>query len=736
MSIEYVVENGDSVVVDSQPSEQISKIRVLDGTLDIKNETEDGWLFVFDSSATVDVKSYGTLNIEGKLISLGSTDGTRGQTINDWQDTHPSGIIWIEETSGENDYHPWYCINMPDVSKLDFDSFPDDKKLGRVFKWVDGVISFSDTDGNSCVPDANCNIVIPNIVLSTEDPFSSTKAAKFIDYEGGTLSLKNMSFCDFDMGFDGMGALNMNHVSLPGAVYLRYLTDATILDTHGTFRSDSSSGVMVAYSSNVTLDNVTACSVASTGLSVNYSKRVTLNKVYGIVAKRNSSSDHPVSILASSNIKATNTLSVGGSFSVKDSSQSRFEKTTLIDNTLKVEDSSVGTYNIMIESSNSIVFRETTILENGGAALSYINLLNSPKIDIVKTVINSSNANNVIACNVSFGSRISELYFEGCKKDEPFLVPNKNNGILLQNITTPSDKILKVEAPNVHIKGVGISNFELDKPNSIGSNFAQQYGPDNTGKLIFAMRQDDPSIDSGFFLDMFSETVKFDNAGSARLSSKGDTIIVNTPYRIKGVTFTDEDPEIDGQDLSNLSLEYSIETNGEYSDFKTLTGENLSSEVIDTNVGFLMKVRVTLLENSDSAKVKTVSIATNDSQVIYPLDVEHGVINFNEIASMDIDARYSLFYTDGYGTDDAVLVKDADGNSISGKISGRDFIKFTYDFAGDTSNGREPNQPIEMTLVFAGSNIAKNKVFSQVFDRGQINIFSLLAEPDHGVIKL
>jgi len=727
----YNVNSGDVLTIDETLAETIDYININDGVCNIVNNSNTGLVLAFESSGYISVKAFGQLNVRGSMIELGTADGTRGFTVPHWQSEHPINVIWVEKTSGSDDYEPWYGINTPGSTLLSFSDFPDNIISGRVFEWNAGAIEFSSTEGEARVPENGCKIKVPNIIFSTVTPFGSTTTAKVVYDEGGFISIKDASFSDFNSTLKGMDHIDLERVAFYGSAYIQYCNDFEIEDVHAGIKDNYSTGLSFSYASNGTVNNVSGASTKSKGVTFNYLKNITVDKVFGLVAKRDSSTDYAVLMTTVQTSDIQNVTGVGGATRLSNVSDSRVVGVDTIDSTLFTENSSKATMNLSIEDSSGVLVRDWNVPANGGAKLAYLGIKNSPGVTVINTDIQSSYATNVIACDVSFGTRVSEMYYEGHTGTEPFSIPSKNNGILLQHITSAVRERVSVEAPNAVIKGVEATSVKEDNKGTQGSSFAQLYTSATDGELVFVMSKD--SVESSLFSNLLGG-IKFSNNGRVYFTGAGDTIEFTTPYRIKGVTLNDVAPTLTGYGLSAIAIDYAIDTGDGFGPYQALNGENLASETIIPDEGFLLKVRAVSGTISGTTYLSSVKLATTDSRYVYPMDFEKGRIIFDTNAVIDANAKYFAYYSDGYGTSAGVLIKDAEGRPVSGIVDGMDFIDFTYDFVGDDSNGRTPGEPFDVTIVLAGSDMAKNTVISQTFDQGQLNVFAVRPEKDHGYI--
>lgn len=84
-----------------------------------------------------------------------------------------------------------------------------------------------------------------------------------------------------------------------------------------------------------------------------------------------------------------------------------------------------------------------------------------------------------------------------------------------------------------------------------------------------------------------------------------------------------------------------------------------------------------------------------------------GIIQFNTILTNDVDAIYRVYFTSTFGTSltgapAAVLVNDASGTAISGTVSGKTSLTFSFDYDGNVQGGRTASTDAAVTIVALG----------------------------------
>jgi hypothetical protein len=88
-----------------------------------------------------------------------------------------------------------------------------------------------------------------------------------------------------------------------------------------------------------------------------------------------------------------------------------------------------------------------------------------------------------------------------------------------------------------------------------------------------------------------------------------------------------------------------------------------------------------------------------------------GTLNFNTNLQNDTNAIYRLFFTNAggnqFGTKDAIIVNDFDGNPISGNIGGSASIAWTFDYDNNVQGGRSAATDAAVVLVCIGLDTAQ-----------------------------
>jgi hypothetical protein len=163
-------------------------------------------------------------------------------------------------------------------------------------------------------------------------------------------------------------------------------------------------------------------------------------------------------------------------------------------------------------------------------------------------------------------------------------------------------------------------------------------------------------------------------------------------------------------------------------------------DVTDLLMTFATPTATTLdLYIDDLAAVDTNNVTWTDATGITRTNnfVSAGSITFNNNLQNDASAIYVMFFTNDdagdnlgydYGTTNAIVVDDADGNDISGSIAGGSSVAFTYDYDNNTQRGAaSAGVDAPVTIVAIGLDTAQFVLTQGTIGRSKANNFSLVA---------
>ena len=138
----------------------------------------------------------------------------------------------------------------------------------------------------------------------------------------------------------------------------------------------------------------------------------------------------------------------------------------------------------------------------------------------------------------------------------------------------------------------------------------------------------------------------------------------------------------------------------------------------------------TFIDNYAAADINRIEL-TDDTDTIrtFPYTAT-GLLQFNSNLVDDAAAAYWMFFTSigvsAFGTSAAILVEDADSNTITGFASAAE-IPFTFDYDGNTQGGRTPQTDAPVTVVAIGLQTAQYVRTTSTITRSTANNISLVA---------
>lgn len=157
-----------------------------------------------------------------------------------------------------------------------------------------------------------------------------------------------------------------------------------------------------------------------------------------------------------------------------------------------------------------------------------------------------------------------------------------------------------------------------------GTHYSDIFMGDTNGRFILAMNE--PTTETAGQFTLVSGSAKFNSSGGVLMGAVGDQAIWEDSVFRKGHTaFVNATPTMSGGTAGNYTLEYKIDTGSGYgANWQTLSGANLSAEVIDSDVGFKMKIQITTGTINTTAitfiRMNTVTTAAAQQTGLYDLD--------------------------------------------------------------------------------------------------------------------
>jgi len=692
--------------------DKITKFEV-DGELTIINTTDEVKLLELNEGLYVNNR--GKVSISGKLVELGTSNGETSQSFPLPIEGYSIAGLWIETAPGSGKYEIWRCINLGGLD-VGFDAFANDKRVGRVFRIEDNKIVFSDSTDYSCIPDKDCKIMIPNIIIATTGGDSASSLATINSSQGGEHIYRNVSFGNMKTNISGAKKAILNYVSFYKNTSLTYLTELRTDNFVVATDSQYSSGIIISYCSVLELSNTEGQSYKSYGLSIQYNNGPELNNVVGYTIARDSGTDSAINIGTVSNLKGDSLRVVGAELLLSNVNSSRIDNLTAIDSPKLNSSSSYTQSNVKIDSSNEVTVNNITIPAGGAAYSSPVFVVASNNVTVSNVVSDNDGVNYGAILQVAFGCKLANFKLAGVKNtNKPVSVDNRSANVKIQNFDIGAYDNVKIGGLDVAVKGLTANDIVFTEGSS-DSVFSQVYTGDNVGKIVINLMENKNS-------KIINGAPSFLYTGGLDVK-KDDVVEIYAPHAFRGITLKDS-YSIDGGD-DNLRIFVKAIIGEEQTDWILLSSDGLTElKNKINNRAFRLGIRIdaSQLETDDYVHIDKISIDTEDNRALYPIFLKKINITFDSVLSKLPSTKYALLYADTYKNGTGVFLRDADGNPIVGNVDGKSQITYEYDFDGDNTAGRTPGEDFNVVCVCIDGGTTEPVEFTQTMQKeGDFNV--------------
>lgn len=638
-----------------------------------------GWIeVVFDNgTGKIDPGNRGTFKTRGDWYELGVTNGTRGQTFQiptngGGAGTYNMAGIQIETSPGSGEYE-WYFAGI--TTGYFTTAFITADSRSKYFCAVAGgqmIIGSDGTNNLGFLPPSGCKVRMPNIFLRhcetasrASNKFPADSSTQRTQFSQGVFKFdcENM-YCDYDMnnltnagsfrfincamavshcriinvgGYSYIDNCCWNSVKQGSSSYSIFwlencaagalVTNSKFSDGDGTL---SSQGLFrIKKSSNLTFSNVEfnvvdyRSGTPKDAIQFDTVSNVTINNMWVRGASLGITSSKDVSIsdvdLVFKMSGDTNSTSIN-----RYAIYSTGNANVLIDGITfgnRGELNNTHPYSGVIQIGSTVgknTFRNmgtrAAPLSSGTNATYYPN-----------TIVNlDSGANNV---------KLQRLYLSNTRG--PIFTFNTSTGVnnlVAENIFTAAASSMSLQSHDAIMKNIYKNHQVITSPGSRGSHWVDFFTTDTDGVVILTggAASATSAAYNEFSTSSPSGTVYAQQNSTIVLSTVGDYFQAEMPYFLKQhLTFKNLASTIQGVNNSTTytRYEYQIDLgNGWNGTWKAINGANLSAEIIDQNIGFKLKIKITYFNNAgapvqfQSLQIPTTSSLAAQSTYFYPLD--------------------------------------------------------------------------------------------------------------------
>ena len=707
------VKNGQSLTItESSWPDKITSLNV-DGNLFITNSSDDIKLLEFDKGLNLVVT--GQMSVTGKMIELATATGEYGQKIDSPVKGHIIPALWIETEPNSGKYEKWRCINAGALD-YNFSDFAPKEKTGKVFRYDNNQIVFSDKENNALIPAKDSKIMIPNIVMSVENGESSSPAY-FQNNSGGVISLRRVLGSSIDISLSNYAQATYNQVGVVKPVYLSYISLLNCHDVAIVNDSSYSSGFVVSYCSGSEIENVIAQSVKSYGIVFQYVTKPEVKNILGITIERDAGTDYAVSLNTVIDSTMEDIFTAGGSIGIENGSNLTINNIFPTDSVNYTQNATIAQKNVVIESSNEVNLSNIYIDKGSAAKEGIISVVNSSKIVVEKVKSEDKNTDNVLLLAVASESKFAQFDIEGANDlQHPIDVDNRSINNVFQNISIKGVNSIFYGGINTLLKGVSGTDIFVTS-GAYNTIFAQLQDEIDTGRLIIRMTQND-------FHKIIAGAPVFEY-GEGLIVSKNDIVDIHIPDPIGGIQFKGI-PSIEGAN-SNLRVFFKVLAGTFESDYLLLTQENLESinnNIKGTLFNLIIRIDGSALADNTKLKITQINIPTQDIKIIYPVFFKKIIVNFDKLIQTDSTAVFGLMFKSAYDNGKGVFLRDKSGKPIVDKVNGRNRLIYKYDFQYDRTAGRIPGKDFDVVAVLNSQSLTEPIQLTQTITKDGISAIS------------
>lgn len=619
---------------------------------------EAGWIeVVLDAGVSINMSYKGDgIVTTGDWFYLDNTNGSRGQTIQVPTNGGGAGTFistcQIETGVGTGVYE-WYTGVSTAVWLTS--NFTTDAR-NKLFESVaGGIIRIGATSAAASLgylPVSGCKVRIPNILLrqcatgsraSNATPSTDVTARTLFRYPaGGTINLyrsvmdwgltsttndKDVSITILECGIDGAlistsgNNININQLAIGQCV------------------AQTASPFQITKYISGTIEKLKVGGTAASNTSLSICSNLILTDILSIRYSA-TPSQTLINISYCNNIIGTNVVTINGAIQAAGSKDITINNHDYTAYSKGDTDSSNGIYCVNLTTGtssftyNGLTFGLNGTLSNCHPYQALFNLQNTLGNIKFRNIGNRSGFLGVGANSAIYPDKIMNLsavnnldiklqnIYLANSRTGVITLSNANNCII-ENVGCGASQTPTIVAKNTIAKGL-YGTHGLPTPTS-GMIFQDSFSSDIVGKFVFFPGSEPTSFSSPYFTSSIISAVDsgWDNAGTVKFTTNGDTITIETPYAVLGHTAFGN-VAITGLTTADCSYDYYLDTGSGYGSAKTLNLTNLLTETLNP-AGTKMKIVMTRTSASNTVSHTAIvlsTVSTNSAQVNnqYPLD--------------------------------------------------------------------------------------------------------------------
>ena len=607
-------------------------LAINDGRLLLKNEsTSTGLKFTFNSTSTTQViGGRGIFETQGDRIQIGTGNGNSGQTATAWDSDYVPYVL-VETGSGTGIYEKYLNLsggqsstNHPTLAQA-----AGAGEYGLFFTQSGATLTFGDGTNGKCPPNG-AKILMDNIIVTTNGAYTTSITNFPTNQSSGALVTDKSIFSRQRLaltGTNGNVLKNSGFVGISTTTYTPYfeVTDCAVVPsadpTSTTGRTIDIAGGNIKFIRCSAWGNNTNGTVGASGGSLPLTVEMedcTILHLNTTISNTGIAVGPGGSQLGS--VKIDGGLYSGKIVVIVNNVLKNF---TWVDNMQLAANSNSAKYMVELfsASASSTRIENVYVPDGGGSTAPAIYLHSSNEVYIKGLNIQSTQFSALMAANTN--ATINKLSVMDC-----FIKGATGSGyfwplsavwirdVLVQNVTSEKyNWSVSMIYKNAVLKGFPLGAITVNGQED--TFFGERYTSSTQGSLELYCNH---KINSNQ-LSIAGNPVS-DKAGKYYLYTAGDRLTYEWPHKILGITsFQNVSPSVTGT-LTNLDIEYAIDTGSGYSSWKTLSAANLSGETVSATDGFRFKIRITCNADNTTNYITSVLIQTNiDQSIKYPVNL-------------------------------------------------------------------------------------------------------------------
>jgi len=610
----------------------------------------------------ISCSSLGIFRVTGAWNSLGTGDGSAGQTFTFYH-THHFPFVQVETSAGSGEYIT--CLNM---WATPFNKVGPGTHLGCFFQFSEttSTITFGDGTDGMLVPNGS-NVRVPNVFITGNIAYSTSTASRVALYNNGSATI-DMSVCmmssrTYFLSNSFAYGLSLNAVGTTSYTRINQCFNASIdgLYIMPDCGGNSDNGLLLNnFYFDVNDIIIATYYIVASALTGQNNTTYTNSKFYTL--NNNAGTGYSCWVTAPTlRTNFVDCLFAGGKLRVSASHSALTD--CLFSRTMDGVLSTTSTENIYLENAGVVEISNAGVCPNG--TLPYNTFISAIGID--KLIVKDSSASGFTSNHGYFisASNTSEIIASNCNAGQPrinpwFLNSATNGKALLANLasdtagSTPTGN--RLWGKNVRILGVAMEATSLSSSAGVAdwawSLFYANGSNPTTGRIHLMMNE---QLELLYYTH--SSGVYFNHSGTVYLPAAGEWLIWEIPEPIYSVTGFQN---VASTLPSNVTTEYQIAAVGADwpTAWVTVTPTNLSAETVSATAGFRMRFKF------------TATASTSWSNVFIPVTVDSTYIFPTELSTLQINSVVSGSMVKVSKTSDGTVLYIGSATSIDIEYAG------------------------------------------------------------------